>query len=483
MRKIFLFVLACLWFAASAQEKAGIDKINALLEEYKNDAQLKPAVVSFCVINAKTGQQLIENNSRLAMTPASTMKIVTTSSALGMLGAGYRYETKLLIDGNFDSITGMLTGNLIIKGSGDPTLNSEYFKKKDDPDILVEWAEILKQKGLKRITGKIIADNTCFDNNVPGNWIWSDIGNYFGAPPNGLSYNDNKIKLYFKTGSKTGDSTVVVKQVPEVPGLVFINKITTGGKDDNAYVYGAPKQKERLMTGTLPPNKNMYEVEIAMPDPAWYCVYAFEKALIKAGIGTSGNIEVADEPYKKESEALHIHKSPAMSSIVYQTNLHSNNLYAESLLKTIALKKNGYGSLYSGVDLILSFWKGRGVDVEGLFMSDGSGLSRSNGISTFQQATILSKIYRDNSLYKIFNASLPVAGQSGSLASLCKGTFAEKNLRAKSGYITRARGYAGYVKTKKGTELSFSVLFNNYNCSPTEAKLKIEKFMEALVDL
>jgi len=268
-----------------------------------------------------------------------------------------------------------------------------------------------------------------------------------------------------------------------VPGLVFINKITTGGKDDNAYVYGAPGQKERLMTGTIPANKSAYEVEIAMPDPAWYCVYALDKALNKAGVETFNKPEVASEPMKQEMQVLHVHKSPSVSAIVHQTNLHSNNLFAETLLKTIALKKTGYGSIYSAIDIVLNYWKGRGVDVEGFFMSDGSGLSRSNGISTFQQATILSKIYRDNSMYKTFNASLPVAGKSGSLASLCKGSFAENNMRAKSGYITRARGYAGYVKTKAGTELAFSVLFNNYNCSPSEAKVKIEKLLEALVEL
>ena len=426
MRFVFAILLV-ISFSITAQEKAGVDKINAILTEYKNDVQLKPAIVSFCVLNAKTGDLLIENNSKLAMTPASTLKIITTASALGMVGAAYRYETKLMVDGTFDSLTGILTGNLIIKGSGDPTLNSEFFKKKGDTSELVnEWANALKLKGVKQITGKIIADNTCFDNNVPGNWIWSDMGNYFGAPPNGLSYNDNKIKLYFKTGVKTGDSTKIVKQVPEVPGLIFNNKITTGGKSDNAYVYGAPGQKERLMTGTIPANKSAYEVEIAMPDPAWYCMYALDKALIKAGVSTTGMLETAKEPMKQEMLVLHSHKSPVLSSIVYQTNLHSNNLFAETLLKTIALKKTGYGSIYSAIDIVLNYWKGRGVDVEGFFMSDGSGLSRSNGISTFQQATILSKIYRDNSMYKTFNASLPVAGKSGSLASLCKGTFAEK---------------------------------------------------------
>ncbi len=483
MRFLFLysFLLSSVLYA---QEKAGIDKINAILAEYKADPQLKPAIVSFCVLNAKTGEQLMENNSKLAMTPASTMKIVTTSAALGMLGGSFRYETKLMVDGTFDSLTGIINGNLIIKGSGDPTLNSEYFKRKSDTTELVEvWAKALKEKGVKKITGKIIADNTCFDNNVPGQWIWADMGNYFGAAPNGLSYNDNRIKLYFKTGAKYGDSVVLVKTIPEIPGLSFINKITTGGKDDNAYIYGAPKQDERLLTGTLPPNKSSFEVEASMPDPAWYCAYALDKALNQIGIATSKQMEVSEKPSSKENKVLFVHRSPSMDKIVFQTNLHSNNLFAESLLKTISVKKNGYGSIYAGCDLVTAFWKARGVDVEGLFMVDGSGLSRANGISTFQQATLLSKIYKDENIYASFNSSLPVAGQSGSLASLCKGSFAEKNMRAKSGYITRARGYAGYVKTKKGTELSFSVLFNNYNCSPSEAKHKIEKLLEALVEL
>ena len=116
-------------------------------------------------------------------------------------------------------------------------------------------------------------------------------------------------------------------------------------------------------------------------------------------------------------------------------------------------------------------------------MADGSGLSRANSITTKIQATVLSKIYRDSLMYPAFNASLPVAGKNGSMTNLCKGTFAENNMRAKTGYINRARGYCGYVKTKSGKELAFSVLFNNYDCSPKEMKLKIEKLLVALVDL
>jgi D-alanyl-D-alanine carboxypeptidase/D-alanyl-D-alanine-endopeptidase (penicillin-binding protein 4) len=116
-------------------------------------------------------------------------------------------------------------------------------------------------------------------------------------------------------------------------------------------------------------------------------------------------------------------------------------------------------------------------------MVDGSGLSRANTITTSVQASILSKIYNDSLIYTAFNNSLPIAGKNGSMASLCKGTFAENNMRAKTGYINRARGYCGYVKTKSGKELAFSVLFNNYDCSPKEMKLKIEKLLVAMVDL
>ena len=181
---------------------------------------------------------------------------------------------------------------------------------------------------------------------------------------------------------------------------------------------------------------------------------------------------------------FYTHTSPTLEKIVFYTNTKSNNHYAESLLKTIGAAKSGkQGSTDNGIKAVETYWRERGVDISGLHMSDGSGLSRANTITTKIQATVLSKIYRDSLIYPAFNASLPVAGKNGSMTNLCKGTFAENNMRAKTGYINRARGYCGYVKTKSGKELAFSVLFNNYDCSAKEAKLKIEKLLVALVEL
>ncbi len=477
---ISLFFIPFFVFAQTAKQK-----IDDVFIEYKTDKALKSATLGLCVLNAKTGSLIYDYNANLSLTPASTMKIVTTGAALSILGAGYKYETKLIVDGNYDSIKGIIDGDLIIKGSGDPTLNSEYFKKKEDTlDVVEKWSAVLKEKGIKKITGRIIADVSCFDDNLPTNWIWGDIGNYFGAGASGLSYNDNKFKIFFKSGTSAGDSTSIIECVPYVPNLKIKNTVFVGGKDDNAFIFGAPHQYERTISGTIPANQSRYEVEGALPDPAWLCAYKLREALVKNGVNISSKDIIVNYDTKKyEGKVLYIHKSVSLEKIIQHTNMKSNNHFAETLLKTIAYKKTGRGNTISGTEIISNYWKGRGVDTEGLFMNDGSGLSRSNAITPMQQATILSKIFKDSTAYKVFNNSLPVAGKSGSLASLCKGSFAENNLRAKSGYITRARGYAGYVKNKKGEELCFSILFNNYNCTPTEAKKKIERILELLVDL
>src|SRR5438128_1373053 len=122
IKRTNFLVFFVVFFSAQAQEKAGLDKISAQLEEYKNDNDLKHATYSFCVLNAKTGKVLSEYNSNTALSPASTMKVLTTGAALGSLGANYRYETKIQYTGTFDSISGVITGDLVIKGSGDPTL-------------------------------------------------------------------------------------------------------------------------------------------------------------------------------------------------------------------------------------------------------------------------------------------------------------------------------------------------------------------------
>ncbi len=463
-------------------------KLKAEIEKLKTDKALKHSILSVCVMPVKTDNVLFEFNSEISVVPASTLKIVTTGTALSMLGSDFKFETKLAYDGIFDSILGTLKGNLYIVGGGDPSLDSEYFRDtKDSLSTTDKWAAILKNKGIKKISGAIIGDASVFDDNmISPQWIWSDMGNYFGAGACGLTYHDNKYSVFLKSG-EAGSKTTIIKTKPNIDGMQLINSVTANGKTDSAFIYGAPYSNYRTMEGTIPANKNNYEVEGSIPDPALFCAKSLTISLKNIGIAISEKpttVRQLKEVNKYASPnkiTLYKHYSPTLEKIVYWTNLKSLNLYAEHLLKYIAYKNNGIGKEQEGSDIIKNFWKKKGIDISGFYMYDGSGLSRANVITTKTQTQILRLMAKDKN-YKAFYNSLPVAGKSGSLGSLCEGTCAENNLCAKSGYITMARGYAGYVKNKKGDMLCFSVLANNYECSSTEMKKKLEKILVAIAE-
>ncbi len=456
-------------------------QIATVVESWKADKDLKSATLSFCVLDAKTGAVLNELNSHQYVIPASTLKVITTAAALGTLGPSFRYSTKIYHTGNFNKETGIVSGDLIIYGSGDPTLQSEYFTK-DTNQITDKWAQILKEKGIKEIKGKIIGDASCFDRAIPGNWIWADISNYFGVAPCGLSYNDNKFKIIYNS-KEIGSKAIVDRTIPAYcNSTICINSnVISKGTEDDAFVFGDPYSFTKDVSGKIPPNKTNFEVEAALPDPALMCAEKLFTSLNKLGIKC--NPKTIESNYKRSDsvitkQLLYSHLSPTLDKIIYQTNLHSNNLYCETLLRSI-----GKGSMYAGIDIVSNYWQKKGLDVSELFMVDGSGLSRANTVTTNFQASLLTKMFNDSTQFKIFNNSLPVAGKSGSMSNIGKGKRIENNMRAKTGYINRARGYCGYVKSKSGKDLAFSVLFNNYNCSAKEAKVKIEKFLIELGEL
>lgn len=462
--------------------------LNREIENLKKDVDLKHASWSIYVVNSKSDSVIADYNSAASLIPASTMKIVTTSAALGMLGSDYVFKTQIQYDGVFDSISGLLKGNIYIVGGGDPTLESNYFKdKKDTLTTIEKWALILKAKGIKKIEGAIIGDAEIFEDNItPSQWIWGDMGNYFGAGACGLTYHDNKYIVYFKSGA-LGTKTSVNSIYPPMEGLQFNNQVTAGGNDDSAFIYGSPYSLYRKAEGTIPPNKKNYEVEGSIPDPALACAQALEQALKKLNITiaqkstTAKKLKETNDYSTTNRKNIYAYYSPTLDKIVYWTNLKSVNLYAEHLLKFISYKKIGFGTEAKGTQIIMNYWKDRGVDVSGFYMADGCGLARANVITTKTEVQILAKMVKDKS-FDAFYKSFPVAGKSGSLGGLCDGTFAENNLRAKSGYINMARGYTGYVKNRKGDLLCFSVIANNYECSPTEMKRKLEKLLIAIAE-
>ncbi len=463
-------------------------KLKEETEKLNSDKAMKHAVWSICVMPAKKDTVVYEYNSAVSLIPASTMKVATTGAALSLLGKDFKFETKIKYDGSFDSIAGTIKGNIFIIGGGDPTLESTYFKKENDTaTILDKWAAKLKAKGIKRITGGIVGDGSIFSYNItPAQWIWGDMGNYYGAGASGLCYKDNKYTVYFNSGN-AGTKAKIVK-ISEVNNDFWIkDSVIAQGTEDDAYIYGAPYSSYHKMEGTIPPNKINYEVDGSISDPEKFCAEQFRKAIVRAGIIVEGGVqsqkEISENKLRPQlpKKLMFTNYSPSLDSIIHLTNLKSINLFAECILNFLSYKKSGYGNETEGTEIVTDFWKNKGVDVSGFFMNDGCGLARANVITTQTQTQMLRVMAKDKNFNSFYN-SLPVAGKSGSLGGMCVGTFAENNLHAKSGYMNRARGYAGYVKNKKGEILCFSLLANNYECTPTEMKRKLEKLLVAIVE-
>lgn len=479
---LFFLFLPLFIFSQSESEKRLLDKIT----ELEKSTHLKHASWSFSVKNLSKNVYLLKHQSQLSLTPASTLKLLTTATALEILGKGYQYETKLFYTGKLDTVSGILDGDIIIKGGGDPSLRSSYFEhQKDNFLVLNEWVDlIINQLHIKKIQGAIIADASAFENEmIPSNWIWGDIGNYYGAGASGLSFMDNMYYLHFRTG-RAGTKASILSTNPEIPGLTFSSEVIANGNSDNAYIFGAPYNYERTVTGSIPPYKSKFSIKGSIPDPAWFCAYSLTKNLKEKGvvIQEEANTFRLIQKETDQKTLIHTFKSPTLDSIIYFTNLKSNNLFAEHLLKTLSMHKYGQGTLSAGINELESFWKSKGMDLSGLNIADGSGLSRSNSITTQQQVEVLANMAGSENFEAFYN-SLPVAGKTGSLSNMCKGSKAENNLRAKSGYISRVRGYTGYVKNTKGDLLAFSMLANNYACTAAQMKNLFEELMVLLAEL
>lgn len=465
------------------------NNIDNAVTTFAADMQLSNAAISFYVYDIDGAKAISEYNPKMSLPTASTMKLVTTATALEILGSSTKFTTIIQHDGTFNPQTGVLNGNLYIKGGGDPTLGSKLYAK-DTVDIMKAWIDAVTQFGIKKITGRVVGDATYFsDEFVPANWSWGDMGNYYGAGVSGLSIYDNLVKIWFKGGANIDDSTWINCYEPYTPDLRIENRVKTGAiTGEEVYMYGAPYAGHRIVKGRIPKNSENIEVKVSMHEPDYVCAYEFQHKLIQSGIeinqpaSTVRRMLLLD--YKFESKRVEILKvfSPAVSSIVYWTNLISNNLYAEHLLKHIGVSRFGDGSVYSSTAAVDKFWRTKGVDMTGFYMTDGSGLSRANAASAKHLVDMLVYMKSKSKFWGSFESSLPVSGKTGTMRNIGKGNKVIGNLKAKTGTMTRIKSFAGYLKSSSGKNLAFSIIVNNFNCTAEEVTRKIENIMTAMAN-
>lgn len=485
--KRFTLIFFLIWLTLS-QLVSQTETLSSYLNTLKKDPSLKSASWGICVKNVKTEETIASFNSDKVLIPASTVKIFTTASALKLLGKDYQYQTKLLYDGEIDS-NGVLHGNLIIMGSGDPTFGSNRFAGTSSEQIFKKWLVALQKKNIKRINGKVIGDGSAY-NIFPasGSWLWEDIGNYYATGSYGLNFKENFFEVYFESGKRIGDLAEFSKTVPDIPGVSFINRVTTAASNsgDNVYVYGSPYSNIRFLEGTIPAGKSSFKVKASYPDPALMAAVDFNFYLEKNGITISQQpksifAEFKDKPLVyKERKTISTHSSPKLIEIIKTTNLKSHNLFAEALLNTIGKEIQHSGYTQSGVKAINVFMIRNNLETFNL--KDGSGLSRLNLISTEHFCNFLIEVNRDKFIADDFYNSLAIAGKTGYLANMFKGSAAENNLRGKTGYMNGIRAYTGYVTNKNGELLVFSIIVNYYSGSSWAMKKKLERLMVLMAE-
>ena len=466
MKKITLFFGFCiLTFALSAQSITA--KLTAAFKQFENDPQLKHAISSLYVIDAKTGKVVFEKNSQIGLAGASTQKIITASTAFELLGKDYRYKTELGYDGNIHKDS--LEGYIYLRGTGDPTFGSWRYNQTKPDSIFLIFENKIREKGIKRIANTFYVDEEKFDPNVvPDGWIWQDIGNYYGAGTWALNWRENQYDLILKSGNKIGTPVQIVTKNGEetyYPNYENRLKAAAKGTGDNAYIYLPITKESSVVNGTIPVGEEKFMISGATDDAPSYFVDDFRNYLQKQKILGEPNVVQFRVITKmiNSGKPIFTYYSPTLDSIIYWFLKKSINLYGEALVKTFAYEKKGFGSTDSGVAIVKDLWKQKGIDENELNIVDGSGLSPLNRVTTHAQVEVL-KYAKTKDWFPYFYDALPEYN----------------NMKMKSGTINGVKGFAGYQTSKKGNEYIFSFLVNNYNGSPSALVDKMYKVLNVL---
>ena len=469
-----------------------LDNFNLEIQQIVQHTDFKNAQFALLAVDVNSHEVITEINADKSLKPASTLKLFSTAMALENCGADFKFTTTIAYTGIIDTIDKILHGDIVIVGGGDPTLGSKYFPGEEGQQFLQRWVSDIQKLGIDSIDGRIIADACIYNRDmVPPTWLWQDMGNYFGAGPCGLSVYDNMYTIYFKSGATVGDTVEIVRVIPEMDDIFFDNTVIASSIHyDNAYIYGSPYTNYRYLRGEIPLNKNSFAVKGSVPDPAYLTASEFRKALEVAGIVIKKEATTIrrlklfnEETHMGELIPIASYASPPMSEIVKLTNIHSINLFAEHGLLQAGLSKGKPASTAECASTMTDFWENKGMDVQGLTLQDGSGLSPLNTLTARQMAHLLTYMKSHSNHYNHFYNSLPIAGQTGTIKSMFKGTPAEGKLRAKSGSMTGVSAYAGYTTSQSGKDIAFCLMVNNYSCSSATVRKRLERIMVLLTGL
>jgi D-alanyl-D-alanine carboxypeptidase/D-alanyl-D-alanine-endopeptidase (penicillin-binding protein 4) len=424
------------------------------------------------VRSLSTGELLYERNPDKLMVPASNMKIVTLAAAARVLGWDTRFTTTIETAGPVEGDT--LRGDLYVRGGGDPTINTRNGR---GVAVFADWAAALQAAGIRRVDGRIIGDDNLFDDEgVGAGWAWDYLEADYAAPVGALQYNEDVAALTVLPGRAPGDPAVV--SLAAGSGLRLDNKVLTSPSGTPETIQFRRRLDAAVLevTGTvpLPPAEPLPAGEgvrtavrnVAVVNPTAYFVQSLKDAFVARGIGVTGDaVDIDDLPAGTPGPATRVLariESQPLRDIAAVMMKVSQNLYAETLFKAAGRAVKGAGTAQAGRTAVLETLREWKLDETALVMLDGSGLSRYDYVSANLIAGILGHLYSDPQHRDAFTASLAIAGKDGTVTNRLKRTRAEGNARVKTGSISNMRALSGYVNTRDGEPVVFSIIANDF---------------------
>ena len=470
----------CALFMISFVCNAQLRKLPPEFESWLTSKGMKHATVTMEVARLEEGdepQVIYQYDNERSVQPASVMKLVTTAAALSLLDPKATVATDIYVTG--EVVEGRLDGDVIIKGHGNALLSSarSMFPREAFANAV---AMALRKEGIKEVAGNIVGDGTMLKQSpVPSEWTWEDMGNHYAPAISGLNYGDNMFEIVLNT-SRKGQKPSVVKIEPMVDGLSIDNQLMSNDYAfDSAYVFGAPFQNERILLGAVPHRQPQFRVKGDVPDPAQFAASRIKTSLIGSGIAVKGQALSAGKdnvPDYEKARLIFSHKSEPLSFVAKQTNVFSVNLFAEMLLRQIALAY-GDGSETAGIGKVMEFLRAKGIDVEGMRMFDGCGLAPADRVTAHMIVELLAKMHANQD----FVSSLAVAGKTGTVYSFLKNTRLEGKARLKTGTTKAVIAYSGYAEGSDGKTYIVSIIVNNHGCVSSAVRKNIEKMMLLLI--
>ena len=460
------FLILLSWLISPIEESSTYAMVNSTnqlsdkLLDVLDHEDLSGTIIGLSVRNAKTGEVIFNYNGDKLLHPASSLKLVTAAAAFELLGADYRFETEVYTDGYIKN--NVLNGNVYLRGKGDPSVQT-----KD----LLSLASKLRIKGIKKIKGNIVADDSWYDHvRLSLDLPWSDETAYYGAQISALffspdsNYNPGTVQLNISSDGNKGNKPVI-SITPKTNEVMITNKAKLGptNSKNTLQINRSHGNNHLTVSGNLPLQTEHKTYTIPVWEPTHMMLEQFQNALQTKGIKIKGEKIIGTIP--TDATKLASDQSVTLAEIIIANLKHSNNTISEVLVKEIGRKYGDNGSWDKGLELIKGQYSSLGIHPDFILMRDGSGVSHVNLISTNALTSLLYQV-QSKPWYGAYKKALPIAGNNnksigGTLTKRMNNTVAEGKVFAKTGTLSTVSSLTGFVINEQGNKYIFSVIINN----------------------